>query len=160
MPPSRRPGEHRRLRDDLVTEALLYRLDSDGLARILASLDQDKERISALMRDEEVKRAKLTDLDTDYATGLLDRKQYARMAGLAKDALQAAQDALGRALASKTVVNLPVGLRVREAWNTWDFEQRRAVMALVIDKVVVHTQTKRPSYKDLGRFDPGFSRKG
>jgi hypothetical protein len=80
--------------DDLVTEALLYRLDNDGLARILASLDQDKEVISGLMRDEEVKRAKLADLDSDYAVGLIDRAQYARMAGLAK---RCSPDRSGRA---------------------------------------------------------------
>lgn len=140
--------------EDFVTDVVLYRLDSEGLASILAGLDQDREAITQLMREVETKRLKLADLDTDYATGLLDRKQYARMATLAKDALQDAHEALQCATTSKTVLNLSAGQRVREAWDKADLEWRRNLLSLLIDRVVVNPQVKRPYYKELGRFDP------
>jgi hypothetical protein len=140
--------------EDFVTDAILYRLDGDGLAQALSSVREDKQLLSELMADVDTRTARLNDLTDDYATGLLDRSQFARAKGTAEAALGDARDRLSKEMNTRTVMNLPMDQGLRSAWQTADLEWRRNLIALMIERVVVNTQTRRPFYKDLGRFDP------
>ncbi|QNK82614.1 recombinase family protein [Nakamurella sp. PAMC28650] len=141
--------------DDFVVECMLYRLDSEGLAQTLSVMSEDKSHLGELMADIERRAKKLNDLTDDYAIGLLDRAQYARAKGIATDALEAVQALLNKEMQSRTIVNIPLAQTLRETWETADLEWRRSLLMMMIDRVIVNPQLKRPVYKDFGRFDPG-----
>lgn len=118
----------------LVTEAVLYRLDSPKLAQFLA---QDNGELSGLQDQYFEQKARLDNLITDYATGLLNREQLALAKVAAEEALEATKRRLARMEHNHVLASIPAGKSLREAWDGADTNWRRALVGLVVEKVIV-----------------------
>lgn len=70
----------------LVSEAVLHRLDSPEMAAALAPSGED---VSGLLERCNTQKARLDDLITDYATGLLSREQLAQAKSIVEEAIEA-----------------------------------------------------------------------
>jgi site-specific DNA recombinase len=118
----------------LVSEAVLRRLDSPPLARFLA---EDHEELGELQDQYFAQKARLDGLITDYATGLLNREQLALAKTAAEEALDSAKRKLAKMEHNHVLASIPAGTSVREAWDGADTDWRRALIALVVERVTI-----------------------
>jgi hypothetical protein len=131
--------------DEWVIEGMLHRLDGGGLARALAvpagmpgyaaELVEVERRLDelALMYGDGTLRAR----DWMTSRGRLEERRETLVAGLAVE---------GR---TSALVNLTGSGGHRARWEELLFDQKRAVLATVINRVVVG-----PAVRGLNRFDP------
>jgi site-specific DNA recombinase len=139
--------------EQLVTEAVLYRYDSEGMAQAYEQLGRPQVR--DLLDQYNAQKLKLDDLIADYATGLLNREQLAQAKTIVERALDETRAKLDHTQHGRTLAALPIGQTVKEAWeqNT-NLDWRRSLIALIVEKVII-----RPGYSRKHRwrqwvFDP------
>ena len=124
----------------LVTEAVLYRYDSADLAKTLRGAGEPE--IDTLLDAYNMHKLKLTELVTDYATGLLNRQQLAQAKSVVEEALEATRAKLAKLESGRTLASIPIDKTVHEAWESSDLTWRRSLISLLVEKVVV--QPSRP----------------
>lgn len=122
----------------VVAEAWTRRVDPETAAQG----DRAREQLTAA--EEAIRR-----LDDDRADGLLEREAYARQ----RERLARRRDAAARSLeaAERTVADISPLLDpeiMREAWEAATLVERRDLLALAIERVVIHPTAVR------GKFDP------
>jgi site-specific DNA recombinase len=146
--------------DDLVTEAVLFRLESPDMTRAMQELDEENPRVRELLEAQRAQEARLRDLVEDYSTGLLTRSELASAKLSAQQRLDDLGRQIGAATAHSAFRRLPVGETVRKAWAEGSLEWRRQVLALLIDKVYIDPRTPGAKQVKWGRyvFDPDLIR--
>jgi site-specific DNA recombinase len=135
----------------LVSEAVLYRLESEDLAALLAPKTPE---IKPLLERYQLLQQRLQDFVKDYATGLLDRQQLALAKGEVEDEIARIQAELTAAQPRQALSMIEAGQTVKDAWEQEGLEWRRNLISLLVEKVVVH-----PGYPGRSRwrgfvFDP------
>jgi site-specific DNA recombinase len=135
----------------LVSEAVLYRLESEDLAALLAPKTPE---IKPLLERYQLLQQRLQDFVKDYATGLLDRQQLALAKGEVEDEIARIQAELTAAQPCQALSMIEAGQTVKDAWEQEGLEWRRNLISLLVEKVVVH-----PGYPGRSRwrgfvFDP------
>jgi DNA invertase Pin-like site-specific DNA recombinase len=138
-----------------VTEAVLYRLDSPELAAALngASDDPDAERLQALVDEEQAQLDELARLHGEKQIGL---SEWLAARAPVEQRLTAARKQLGR-LGRATVLNGHVGngAELRERWAGLDLTRQTAIVAAVLDHVVVGPTRRQGSNRfDESRLTP------
>ena len=123
--------------DALVTEAVLDVLDSPRMAEVLGAATADGE-MATLVETYRGHKLRLDDLVTDYASGLLDRQQLARAKRIVEAAMETTRRRLDKLASSRALAAVPVGRSLREAWAAADLDWRRQLLALVVERVVLH----------------------
>lgn len=121
----------------LVSEAVLDVLDSPRMAELLSQASQEQE-IAELLEEYQAKKLKLDDLVADYASGLLDRHQLAQAKAIVEAAMASLRGRMNKLQSGRALAAIPVGRSLREAWQTADVDWRRQLVALVVDKVILH----------------------
>jgi site-specific DNA recombinase len=116
-----------------VTEAVLHRFDSPDVARLLAGPD-NKAEIGEVLTDIEFRRQKLDEFVDDYASGLLNREQFARAKARTEGELEVLKKRISAMY--QTVVRLPQE-PLRDVWDSMSLEWRRSVIQLVVARVVL-----------------------
>lgn len=148
--------------DDFITEAVLYRLDTPALGRLLAEQTPEDRKLSQLLSDRQAQQLRLDALVEDYATGLLSRQQLQRAKAAAErelGSLEAQIEALNR---QRTATGLiPVGEPVRQAWERSESDNwRRTLLGMVIERVIVMPGITKPFFELRDgrrvRFDPSL----
>ena len=132
--------------EDFVTRLVLAAVDTGDLAaRVATTPDVDEQTV---LDEITATEARLDELATEWALGVLDRRSWAT----ARDALTGRLDNLRRTLVARpgplTEYQAPGVLA--EAWPDLRFDQRRAVLDAVVVRVVVGS-----AVKGRNRFDPG-----
>jgi site-specific DNA recombinase len=121
----------------LVTEAVLYRYEADGIATALAKSDAGE--MQTLIRQHQNEKLKLDDLITDYATGLLNREQLAQAKAIVEDALETTRRKMAQLDSGRALASIPLGQSIREKWNANDdLAWRRGLIRLLVDRVILH----------------------
>jgi hypothetical protein len=142
-------GKIRALADSLeehVVDSVLAALDGPGLDQALARRAETLP-IGNTDADElaDVER-RLDELAEDFADGAIDRRQWAT----ARKRLEARRDALNARLAASGPSPLAALTGdIYEGWERLNFDQRRAVIAAVVDRVIVN-----PAVRGRNTFDP------
>jgi DNA invertase Pin-like site-specific DNA recombinase len=119
--------------DELVEEALLYRLDSPALARAMRRGARGSKTSASTVTDLE---QKLTQLGLDHDAGLVTRKEWLARRGPLSDRLDKARAELA-AETDTTALSVLNGVDVRQRWSKLDLPARRAVAATMIDRVTI-----------------------
>jgi DNA invertase Pin-like site-specific DNA recombinase len=136
--------------EQFVTEAVLYRLDSPELAAALAgdSDDPDAERLQAQVNEEQAQLDELARLHGEKQIGL---SEWLAARAPIEQRLTAARKQLGR-LGRVSVLNGHVGnaSELRERWASLDLTRQHAIIAAVLDHVVVSPATRQ----GYNKFDP------
>jgi site-specific DNA recombinase len=139
--------------ENAVRDAVLTAFDNAKLGPLLRAQLQAQTRghdhVRELLNERETLKAKLSRLEEDYFDDLLDREQFARGQARVKERLVEVEAALIAATPVRLPVIVPEGKdALYAAWEAWTIEERRAVVAFALKRVVV---------KPMGRgyrFDP------
>jgi DNA invertase Pin-like site-specific DNA recombinase len=133
----------------LVFEALMIRLDTAALARTLATVGGPARGEDDPADELGAAEAKLAELADMWANDEISRAEWTRVrkpVESRRDAAQRRLDSAVRRTASSHWKGKSGALRA--AWPTMNLDQRRAVLAAVIEQVIVNPTAVR------GRFDP------
>jgi len=145
--------------DHWITEAVLFRLDTPDLAKLLSSNDEADVKLAGLLEERNAQQLQLNGFVQDYALRLLTREQFALAKTTAEAEIariESAIDLINRNRGGRGLV--PLGQALRSAWESNDSDDwRRSLLALVIERITIHPSHKRPVYMIDGvptRFDP------
>jgi len=124
--------------DELVTERVLDRLDQKGLAAVLAARtkqDDSRKIAEQLARDD----AALSQLGDDYyRDDIIDRPTFLRQRAVLEPRIAKAKAELARRAQQRELAGLPaMPGALRRQWPGLSLEQRRAVLGLVLDRVII-----------------------
>jgi len=139
--------------DILVTEAVLYRLDSADLTKVLSAQAHTGE-LKELLNQYEAQKTKLNDLVEDYASGLLDRQQLGHAKSIVEDALEQTRTRLAQIQSGRALARLPLDGSLRNAWEGADLDFKRDVVRLLVRKVIVKPGRTQKIWRGKYRFDP------
>ncbi|MFM9602416.1 recombinase family protein [Streptomyces turgidiscabies] len=139
----------------LVTEAVLHVFDDPKVAVTLAP-PADELTVRALVDEFERRKAKAKSLVTDYANDLLTREEFALAKGIAAAAVEEAREALSEYQDAQTLALVPAEQTIREAWATAGLAWRSAVVALVVERVIVHPATSGRGMWRGYKFNPEY----
>jgi DNA invertase Pin-like site-specific DNA recombinase len=144
--------------EHFIREAVIYRLETPELARLLQNDQPGDVRVGELLERRAVLTRQQTYLEDDYAVGNVTRQQFKRMN--TRNTEEASKIELElETLNRQRVSILPVGQSIREAWEDESTEWRRQLISLVVDKIIVKPGLLKPYYYVDGkrmRFDPGL----
>lgn len=149
-------GKVFRLADPLehfVREAVFHRLDNEDLASLLAARDGEAD-VQELIGEYEQRKRRLDALVEDYASGLLDRQQFAQAKGVAESALESSRQQLAQVQQRLTGLSISPGMTLREAWDERGVVWRHNFVKLLVEKVVVHPGHPGSHVYEGWRFDP------
>ncbi len=138
--------------EELISEAVLYRLDSPAVAATLAGSDADSDAQAATARAElEADLAQLEELATAYGTRDLSMAEWSAAKAPIGQRIKANEKLLGR-LTRTTAVTGFVGnaSELRALWSDLTLQRQQAIIKAVLDHFTISPQAKRGST----RFEP------
>jgi len=144
--------------EDLVIESLFYRLESDGLRELLSEAAVDQGELTASLSELNHAEQRLQEISALYGSGEITFDEYRSMKQTASARKDQASSAVDRLATRGSVARIPVGKTLRQAWEESDLEWRRSLLAVFIDRVVIHrvpADAPRMMYKQW-RFNPDF----
>jgi site-specific DNA recombinase len=131
--------------DDLIADAIVYRLNSPELRAELAR-QSDNHELGHLISQERAQESLLEELLEDRSTGLLTRGEYET----AKVRASGHLSGIRQKIAACSVVpsdSLPTSL-TRNEWDQASIEWRRSVLDLLVERIdIMPGQGKRGRYK-------------
>lgn len=142
--------------DDLVVESVLYRLETDDLAKLINTRDEDAPRLRELLIERRLQDARMQEMLTLYSTGQLDFADYSSAKLQAQNRLNELDQAVNSISRTMVISAVPVGTTVKEAWATADLQWRRQLLDLLIERVDIYPRdplARRGKYKQW-IFDP------
>ena len=141
--------------EDLLTDAVLTRLDSPHLADVLAgkaSLDHD---VAALSAQLDADTARLDELAALYANGTVSAREWIAARDPITARIQQARRAIAAATDTTGVHDLAgTGHLLREQWDGLDIDRQQAVIKSVLDHAVITPGTPGARALDLNRVQP------
>jgi DNA invertase Pin-like site-specific DNA recombinase len=138
--------------DKLIEERVLDRLDHRGLAGVLATLDAgngERELAEQLTRDDEA----LKELGDDYyQRRLIKKPEFLRQRAALEQRIAQTRAKLDRLMERADLAGLPTAPgALRKAWPDMTLAARRAVLGLVLERVVILPATGPRRTLDPGR---------
>ena len=135
--------------EDLVVEAVLLRLDSPALAAALAGKAEQAaaDDVAGELADDE---AQLDELANAYGEKAITLREYLAARKPIEARIETGRKRLSRATGTVALDGF-VGhsTRLREAWAEMTIERRRAVLAALLDRLVIN-----PAIRGRNSFDP------
>jgi len=132
--------------DDLITRAVLFRLDSEQLAHRLAQA-QDNGPLKKRLAEHQAQQARLQEIIDLYSTGRLSFEEYRAAKTTATAHLDGLARAIDRAAANSPLQGISLATTLQESWETHGLEWRRQLLNILIDKIVVHPRPKTADYR-------------
>src|SRR5215203_3703878 len=132
--------------DDLITRAVLFRLDSEQLAYRLAQA-QDNGPLKKRLAEHQAQQARLQEIIDLYSTGRLSFEEYRAAKTTATAHLDGLARAIDRAAANSPLQGISLATTLQESWETHGLEWRRQLLNILIDKIVVHPRPKTADYR-------------
>lgn len=136
--------------EELVSGAVIARLSQTRLPDLSDAAD-DRLVTGALQRILTAKE-RMEDIARDYGSGQLSRAEYHAARTAAQAGIEDAERVLGKMARVDTLRGIPIGdeAALRAAWEVWSIPQKRAILAALIDTLIVH-----PNPRNGSRFVPG-----
>jgi hypothetical protein len=126
------------LLEEYVTGAVLDALESPRVQEALRSGDQDAPRRAELLAAISRARAVRSDARRDLADGVIDREDWLDIRQRTEDQVSAARRDYDRLTGAATVLaDIPPSDGVREAWESWGTDRRRAAIKAALHKIIV-----------------------
>jgi DNA invertase Pin-like site-specific DNA recombinase len=123
--------------DELITEAVLYRLATKTMARALTRKPKTKPVDADLGRIER----DLEDLAADFGAGHISRREWLAARKPLEERLARARRAFDATNGTAALAPFR-GTDVRSAWDRLDIDRRRAVLDALIDRVTIGPSPK------------------
>ena len=149
-------GKIRRMADPvegLVSSAVMEALSGRGMAQALQDHSSEQKDVRGLVDALEGYEARLVALEAEFMDGGLDLATWKRMkAGLVERIMEAR-----KALAQKTnravAMDIPVGVRLEDWWETASLDRRRALVQMAVEKVIINPAVKGRNFFDPSRIE-------
>ncbi|MCY0906731.1 hypothetical protein [Arthrobacter sp. H14-L1] len=141
--------------EDLVIEALMYRLDSDDLSRHIDSAIGESTALAKLLQERELQKTRLTEILNLYSTGELEFPEFKIAKTIAAERTRRLSKQIDATWSQSTLANIPHGKTVQDAWESSDLSWKRQLVDTVIDKIFIDPKVPGkivPMYKEW-RFD-------
>ena len=133
--------------DHLVTESVLYRLDSPEMKALLVAQESRGNEIAPLRDNEQALRDRLDELLIDYTDLTLSKPEYVKARDRVQENLRAVEGELSVLYSSEhAAAMLSPTQSIREAWEQSSTGWRRKLLTLVIQKITVERSHKRTPY--------------
>jgi site-specific DNA recombinase len=142
--------------DEFITEAVLYRFDSPEVASALSVTGEDPDAINKLMDEYQTAKQRLDQMVADYASGFLNRDQFAVAKTAAEINVQTARDALGRAQNLSVRQVIRPDQTIREAFEDGGLDLRHSIISLLVERIVCLPSHPGSHVWHGYRFDPGY----
>jgi Site-specific recombinases, DNA invertase Pin homologs len=141
--------------EELVTEAVLYRLDTPELAASLDGIAADNAEAMAERDSLAADLAQLEQLATAYGERVVTFPEYLAARKPIATRIEVAKRRMSR-LTQTTAIDGYVGQSgaLREAWPTLPLTRQRAIVAAVLDRAVVRSAVRGGKRFDPDRIDP------
>ncbi len=135
--------------EELVSGAVIARLAETRLPD-MSEATNDRAVTGTLQRILAAKQ-RMEDIARDYGSGLMSRAEYHAARTAAQAGIADAERVLGRMARTDTLKGIPIGdeVALRAAWMVWTVPQKRAILAALIDTLIVH-----PNPRNGSRFVP------
>jgi site-specific DNA recombinase len=135
-----------------VERAVLHALDGPKLGEFLKmrSKNGDRELADQLVNDER----RFTEMATMYARGEIDKAEWLAARNVLQQRIRSVRERLARR--AEAAILADVGTEpgaLRAAWERWTLEQRRDVLRLVLEAVVVSPASRRGPGFDESRVE-------
>jgi DNA invertase Pin-like site-specific DNA recombinase len=160
-------GKVRRMADPVelfVSELVLKRYSSPTFAEAIRRAYQDSghDQLSAYLEEAQTYRLKIQKVEEAYKSSRpgMDLDTMLRIKLDLEEALEAIHAKVARHSTGRVLAAIPAGENVHEAWDKADFEQRRALVSLIVRQIVLlpgRPGRKRWHHKATGQtfaFDP------
>jgi site-specific DNA recombinase len=127
--------------DDLITRAVLFRLDSEQLAHRLAQAG-DNGPLKKRLAEHQAQQATLQKIIDLYSTGGLSFEEHRTAKTIATARLEALGREIDRSAVHSPLRGLALAMTLRDAWQTHNFEWKRQLLNLLIEKITVQPRPK------------------
>jgi site-specific DNA recombinase len=120
-----------------VTECVLYRINNPEVAAALAP-DGDQEQANELARKLAGYRKELEHKAQLHALGEYDLDEYKLIRSTLMNAIEATQDQLSKLQNHRATGLLPTADLTLEKFKAFSIERQRAIVRLVVDRIIIH----------------------
>ncbi len=148
----------------LVTDLVLKRYSSPNFAAAIKRAYQDggQDELSAYLDEAQGYRLKIQEVEDAYKAGRagMDIDTMLRIKLDLEEELEKVNAKVARHSTGRVLAAIPAGKNVREAWDKADIDQRRALIGLIVKRIVIlpgRPGKKRWRHKDTDQtfaFDP------
>jgi len=140
--------------EELISEAVLQRLDGDRLRKAVAQATGDDKRAHAAQAQIDRLTNAITSLAAERDDGLIGQAEYTSRRISLNQRVDQQRAIIATLSADQTLASLPSGGQLRAAWPSWTIHQKRAVLDAVIEKIVVGPGRRGVNKFDAKRIDP------
>lgn len=124
--------------EELIADAVLYRLDSPEMAETLTGRAADTSEASALADTLAADRAQLDELAGLYASRQIGAREWMTARRPIEDRISDTERRLARLTRSETIAGLAgQGAELRRQWSTLNLTRQAAIVAAVLDHAVI-----------------------
>jgi site-specific DNA recombinase len=125
--------------EEYVTGAVLDALESPRVQKSLREDVQYVDRRNALLAEIQAVEERRSEARRDYSEGVIDRADWLDIRQRTEQRIMACRREYDRLSGSETVLaDIPPGARVREEWESWSIDRRRAAIRAVVHQIVVN----------------------
>jgi site-specific DNA recombinase len=136
--------------EELITEAVLYRLDTPELAAALEGAASEDAEAEAAHASVAADRAQLEELATAYGQRQVTFPEYLAARKPIEARLEAGMRKVSRLTQTTAIAgHVGDGAALRRQWADLPLNSQRAIVAAVLDRALVH-----PAVRGRTRFDP------
>jgi site-specific DNA recombinase len=141
--------------EQLVTAAVLYRLDTPELADALAGRAAQDEQTAALAETIAADRAHLDELAQLYSARQVSAREWLAARKPIEDRISQAERRLSRMTNADALAGLVGnGNQLRERWGDLNLTRQNAIVAAVLDHAVIGPGRRGAQGLDPERVDP------
>lgn len=141
--------------EELITDAVLYRLDTPELAAALAGRAADNGAATELSAELADDRARLDELAAMYADKAISSREWLTARRPIEDRIEATNRSLSRLTRSDALSGLVGnGGELRSRWADLNLTRQAAIVAAVVDHVVIGPGTSGVQRLDPARVTP------
>jgi hypothetical protein len=126
--------------EEFVTGAVLDALESPRVQEALREgSDTDAPRRAELLAEISKAQDRREEARRDYSEGNIDRADWLDIRDRTEERIRKARREYDRLSGSATVLgDIPPSERVRDAWESWNTERRRAAIRAVLNMMIIH----------------------
>jgi hypothetical protein len=141
--------------EELITEAVLYRLDTPELARALTGQTEDKNQAVGLSDALAADRAQLDELAGMYAARQITSREWIAARNPIETRIANTEKALMRLSRSDALAGaVGNGQHLRSGWAELNLTRQAAIVRAVLDHVIIHPGSPQATKFDPNRAEP------
>ena len=143
--------------EELLTDAVLTRLDSPQLAEALAGQSSVDADVAALATQLEADQARLDELAGLYAAGAVSAREWIAARDPITERIAQARRDIAHATDTSSVVDLAgCGEVLRGQWDDLDIDRQQAIIKSVLDHAVIAPGNPGSRSLDINRVQPAW----